>query len=229
LLEKETELQKIKVDIVNLRKASTSYLQKVTPVKKKSTTEEPIWFLTDEEVQDLAKNMTDSTITNLKISKDNKNLDDFKRELQKNYENYVAAEQELKRKRQPKEAFVEEMKTLEKNMIETLLDCLVNNLPSLAPIGEAALKHTMKCYNNEKQKMYENNMQRSKAAEADNVETENIQKFVLQVITAYDKLKTWKSNFFDNNRQHFLPEDAVRIDEQLESYHNKLNEFLGVH
>ena len=66
--EKVTELEKLMVDIETLQKGSKSYLQKVRPLKMKVPTKEPIWFLKEDKIKDFAKNMTDSTMTNLKNS-----------------------------------------------------------------------------------------------------------------------------------------------------------------
>ena len=99
-------------------------------------------------------------------------------------------------------------------MMATLIKSLENIDPELAPIGQAALKHTMKCCNNEKQNI------------AANVETEDRNKFVQEVIKSSENLKKWKVTFYDINRQHFSPEDVAAIDEILESYNKKLSDFL---
>ena len=218
------EFTKIREDIEQFQKDSQSFIDKDTTEQN----EEVTWFLTDEEKEEFATYMTDTTLTHLKNSEsyDNQNLDEFEKVLKEQFGKYLSSEEDLKKKTTNKKPFVEEIKPFKKSMMVFLIECLSKLIPELAPDAEAALKATMKKYETEKKVIAENNEDRRKAAVRDNVQAANRNQLLQEVMKVHENLKTWKENFFEKNRHHFSAEEAAGIEEKLESYNKMLGDSL---
>ena len=228
LEEKAAVLTKVKKDIEELTKASKSFIKEFI-AKHQKVTSDDVCFLTEEEIEEFAQEMAETTISALMHTEqyDNENLDDLQKELATNFVHYIGAEEDLKKKGNPdKRAMAYERKQFEKNNMNFLLESIKKDFPQFSDVADSALKQAMTWYNNEKKNMQEDNSQRRKAEAQGNVATETRNIFVQEVIKSTDNLKRWKETFYDMNRQHFSPEDIANIDEKLQSYNNLLSGFL---
>ena len=180
----------------------------------------------DAEIEDYVNYMTNTTTKYFKTSEayENQNFDNIERDLKTNFRKYLVEEEQVMTENKDKKAFQEELEPYKKNLMVSLLECLGKIYPELAPIGEAALKHTMKMYNYRKQRLAEENKQRRKVTFSDEVEQETRNKLFDDVINVNEDLEAWKGTFFDKIREKLSNQDAVTIETKYDSYKKILSE-----